>query len=49
MSMTDPIADLFVRLQNAGRRGHDLVKMPASRVKGGNPQNFQKRRIHQGF
>jgi small subunit ribosomal protein S8 len=34
MSMTDPIADLFVRLQNAGRRGHDLVKIPASRVKG---------------
>jgi small subunit ribosomal protein S8 len=34
MSMTDPIADLFVRIQNAGRRGHDLVKIPASRVKG---------------
>ncbi|UCH90983.1 MAG: 30S ribosomal protein S8 [Nitrospirota bacterium] len=33
MSMTDPIADLFVRIQNAGRRGHDLVKIPASRVK----------------
>lgn len=34
MSMTDPIADLFVRIQNAGRRGHDLVKIPSSRVKG---------------
>jgi small subunit ribosomal protein S8 len=34
MSMTDPIADLFVRIQNAGKRGHDLVKIPASRVKG---------------
>ena len=33
MSMTDPIADLFVRLQNAGKRGHDLVQIPASRVK----------------
>ena len=33
MSMTDPIADLFVRIKNAGSRGHDLVKMPASRVK----------------
>ena len=34
MSMTDPISDLFVRIQNAGRRGHELVKVPASRVKG---------------
>ena len=34
MSMTDPIADLFVRIQNAGKRGHDLVKIPGSRVKG---------------
>jgi len=34
MSMTDPIADLFVRIKNAGGRGHDLVKIPASRVKG---------------
>ena len=33
MSMTDPIADLFVRIKNAGFRGHDLVKVPASRVK----------------
>ncbi len=33
MSMTDPIADLFIRLENAGRRGHDLVQIPASRVK----------------
>ena len=33
MSMTDPIADLFVRIQNAGRRGHDFVTIPASRVK----------------
>ena len=33
MSMTDPIADLFVRLKNAGQRGHDLVQIPSSRVK----------------
>ena len=33
MSMTDPIADLFVRIQNAGKRGHDQVQVPASRVK----------------
>ena len=42
MSMTDPIADLFVRIQNAGRRGHDLVKMPASRVKGEILEIFKK-------
>ena len=33
MSMTDPIADLFVRLKNAGQRGHDLVQIPSSQVK----------------
>jgi len=33
MSMTDPLADLFVRIQNAGRRGHDLVQIPSSSVK----------------
>ncbi len=33
MSMTDPVSDLFVRIQNAGRRGHEMVKIPASRVK----------------
>jgi small subunit ribosomal protein S8 len=42
MSMTDPIADLFVRIQNAGRRGHDLVKIPASRVKGEILKIFKK-------
>ena len=33
MSMTDPIADLFIRLKNAGQRGHDLVQIPSSQVK----------------
>ncbi len=33
MSMTDPIADLFVRVLNAGQRGHATVKIPASKVK----------------
>lgn len=33
MSMTDPIADLFVRILNAGARGHEKVNIPASRVK----------------
>ena len=42
MSMTDPIADLFVRIQNAGQRGHDLVKIPASRVKGEILKIFKK-------
>lgn len=33
MSMTDPIADLFTRLLNAGRRGHEKVRIPASKLK----------------
>ncbi|MFO0774122.1 MAG: 30S ribosomal protein S8 [Nitrospiraceae bacterium] len=32
--VTDPIADLLVRLRNAAGRGHDSVLMPASRLKG---------------
>jgi small subunit ribosomal protein S8 len=32
--ITDPIADLLVRIQNATRRGHETVTIPASRLKG---------------
>jgi len=31
--VTDPIADLLVRIQNAGRRGHEAIAVPASRLK----------------
>lgn len=31
--ITDPIADLLVRIGNAARRRHDVVKVPASKVK----------------
>lgn len=31
--VTDPIADLLVRIQNAGRRGHATVTIPASKMK----------------
>lgn len=31
--VTDPIADLLVRIQNATRRGHATVSLPASKVK----------------
>jgi len=31
--VTDPIADLLVRIQNASRRGHDALLMPASRLR----------------
>jgi small subunit ribosomal protein S8 len=31
--MTDPIADLLVRIQNAMRRGHATVTIPASKLK----------------
>lgn len=33
MSMTDPIADMFTRLRNSSRAGHDKVDIPASRIK----------------
>ena len=33
MSMTDPIADLFIRIMNAMRRGHATVNVPASKLK----------------
>jgi len=31
--VTDPIADLLVRIQNAGQRGHETISVPASRLK----------------
>ena len=31
--VTDPISDLLVRLQNGFRRHHDVVTIPASRLK----------------
>lgn len=31
--MTDPIADLLVRIQNSGMRGYEVVSVPASKVK----------------
>lgn len=33
MNTTDPIADLLTRIRNAQMAGHDLVSVPASRVK----------------
>ena len=33
MSMTDPIADMFVRIRNAAAVGKPTVKMPSSRTK----------------
>lgn len=31
--MTDPIADLLVRIRNGAHRGHESVTVPASRLK----------------
>ena len=33
MSMTDPIADMFVRIKNGQAAGKQTVKMPASKLK----------------
>jgi small subunit ribosomal protein S8 len=35
MSMTDPIADLLVRIQSGSHRGFEKVDVPASRIKVG--------------
>lgn len=32
--MTDPIADLLVRIRNGAMRGHETVLIPASKMKG---------------
>ena len=34
MSMTDPIADMLIRIRNAQMVGHAEVVMPASKLKG---------------
>ncbi len=31
--VTDPVADLLIRIKNAARRGHETTKVPASRLK----------------
>lgn len=31
--MTDPIADLLIRIRNAGQRGHETVTVPASKLR----------------
>lgn len=49
MSMTDPIADLFVRIMNALRRGHATVNIPASRLKANVLSVFQTEGFIQNF
>lgn len=49
MSMTDPVADLFVRLLNAGRRAHPTVNIPASRLKANILSVFQSEGFIQSF
>ena len=33
MTMTDPIADMLTRIRNANTVGHELVEIPASKMK----------------
>lgn len=33
MNVTDPIADLLTRIRNAQRAGHEVVSIPASKMK----------------
>ena len=49
MSMTDPVADLFIRLLNAGRRAHATVGIPASKLKANILSVLQTEGFIQGF
>lgn len=33
MNITDPIADLLTRIRNAQKAGHDVIEVPASKMK----------------
>ena len=33
MTMTDPIADMLARINNANRARYDLVEIPSSKIK----------------
>jgi len=33
MNVTDPISDMLVRIKNAGKAGHKIVRIPGSKVK----------------
>ncbi len=33
MNMTDPLADMFTRIRNAGKARHETVDIPSSKVK----------------
>jgi len=46
--VTDPISDLLVRLQNGFRRRHDVVSVPASRLKREVLRILPERRIYSG-
>ena len=49
MSMTDPVADLFVRLLNSGRRAHATVGIPESKLKASILSVLQAEGFIQGF
>ncbi len=49
MSMTDPVADLFVRLLNGGRRAHATVGIPESKLKASILSVLQAEGFIQGF
>ena len=49
MSMTDPVADLFIRLLNGGRRAHATVGIPASKLKASILSVLQTEGFIQGF
>jgi len=49
MSMTDPLADLFNRILNAGKRGHEVVQAPASTLKADVLRILKRERFIDGY
>jgi len=49
MAMTDPLADLFNRMLNAGKRGHEVVQAPASLLKENVLRVLKKERFIVGY
>ena len=46
MSMTDPIADMLVRIKNAAAVGKPTVKMPSSKIKVAIASRAEGRGLH---
>jgi len=47
--LTDPIADMLTRIRNSMRIKSDKVDIPISKMKTGNSENHERRRVHKSI